>query len=195
MKLKSLCQLFRESTLRALILFSWPLVFLACAPIAVESVLRRACGLYSNYCGWCSYSNQLPGLRRLRWVCAKETIFERCTIKPADDGIHLFGIRSINEGESLRFLCFRVADYLDSIRNQAFCGKPRLNIVSGYPDGDISEKYSKAHSLGLFTPWGFSGPGSSRSVRLKQHHTSTLECKWEAEKTRKAWLSCWNGYE
>ncbi len=121
MKLESFCQLFRESTLRTLILFCGPLMFLACAPIAIKSVLRRACGLYSgsnscsSYCGWSSWSNQLPGLRRLRWVCAKKTIFERCTIKPADDGIHLFGIRSINEGESLRFLCFRVSDYFDGI--------------------------------------------------------------------------------
>jgi hypothetical protein len=93
----------------------------------------------------------------LRRICAKEAIFEGRTIEPADDGIHLFGVRCINEGESLRFLCFRVADHFHSIRNQVLCGKPRFDIVCGYPDGDISEKNGKALSLGLLTPWGFFG--------------------------------------
>src|SRR5262245_37263035 len=60
------------------------------------------------------------GLRRLRRICAKQSIFERGAIEAADDRIHLFGVRRFDERESLRLLRFRIADHFNRVRDQAF---------------------------------------------------------------------------
>lgn len=59
-------------------------------------------------------------LRRLRRIRAQQTIFERCTIEAADDGVHLLRIRRIDERESLGFLRFGIADHFNGVRDQVF---------------------------------------------------------------------------
>ena len=60
------------------------------------------------------------GAGRLRGVGAKEPILQRRPVEPADDGIHLIGVRRVNKREALGLLRFRVADDFDCVRDQVF---------------------------------------------------------------------------
>ena len=79
-------------------------------------------------------------------IGAQQAIFERCAIETADDGVHLFRVRRIDEGESLGLLGLWVADHLDVVVHEVFCVKPGLDVVLRNPDRQISEEYCKAHS-------------------------------------------------
>src|SRR5690242_19120803 len=59
-------------------------------------------------------------LRWLREVGAKQFAFERSAIKPPDDRLHLFLVRCVDKSETLRFLCFGIADHLDRVGDHGF---------------------------------------------------------------------------
>jgi hypothetical protein len=90
------------------------------------------------------------GFRRLGRVSAKQAIFEGGAIEAADDRIHFFVIRGVDEREALGFLRFGVSDDLNSVGDQTFGCQPRPDIVCGHPYGEVSEKYGKAHSYFCF---------------------------------------------
>jgi hypothetical protein len=105
-------------------------------------------------------------LWRLRRIRAQQTILKRCPIETADYGVHLFGIRRFDERESLGLLCFRIADNLDCICNQVFGCQPALDIVRGYPNGQIAQKDRKTHSVVVFDSIG----GGLARVRCSLGH-------------------------
>ena len=80
-------------------------------------------------------------------VSAQQPVFQRGTVKTADDQIHLFRVGRIDKGETLRFLRLRITDYLDVIVYEVFCVKPGLDVVLGDPDGQVSEEYCKAQAI------------------------------------------------
>ena len=92
-------------------------------------------------------------------VGPKQPVFQRRTVETADDQVHLFRVGRVDKGETLRFLRFRIADYLDVIVDEVFCVKPGLDIVLGNPDGQISEEHCETHSVVSLTP--FSGIGQN----------------------------------
>ena len=97
------------------------------------------------------------GLRRLSLIGAQQPVFQRGTVETADDQIHLFRVGCIDEGEPLRFLGLRIADYLDVIVDEVFCVKPGLDVVLRNPDRQISKEHCETHSVVSLTP--FSGIG------------------------------------
>ncbi|HYA17723.1 MAG TPA: hypothetical protein VEF06_09670 [Bryobacteraceae bacterium] len=90
-----------------------------------------------------------PGgtLRRLRRVCPKNLVFKRGSIEAADDRLHFFLRGRFHKCEALRFLRFVVPNYLDRIRDKIFGRQPLFNVIGGDPDGQIAQKYGKAHSV------------------------------------------------
>jgi hypothetical protein len=111
-------------------------------------------------------------LGRLRGIRAEQTILKRRPIEAADYGVHFLGIRRFNERESLGLLCFRIADNLDRICDQVFGCQPALNIVRGYPNGQVAQKDGKTHSVVVFDSIG-GGFGSSAMLprALPAYHT------------------------
>ena len=79
-------------------------------------------------------------------IGAQKAIFEGGAIESADDGVHFFRVRGVDECESLGFLRFRVPNHFDVVVYEVFCVKPGLDIVLGNPDRQVSEEYCKAHS-------------------------------------------------
>jgi len=79
-------------------------------------------------------------------IGAQQTILKRGAIEPADDGVHLFRVGGVNEGESLGFLGLGIPDHLHVVVDEIFRVEPRLDVVLGDPHGEVSEKYSKTHS-------------------------------------------------
>ena len=124
--LESLSELFGEGTLGTLVVSSaWPLVLFAASPVGGVGGLGRTAVLRSA-CTWTCrrrsgrWNTDAELLLRFRGLCgirAKKTVFQRCAIEAADDGLHLLAIGSFNKREALRFLCFGVPDYLYAIRN------------------------------------------------------------------------------
>jgi hypothetical protein len=98
-------------------------------------------------------------LWRLSGIRAQQALFERRTIETPDDGIHLFLIRRFDEGETLRFLSFGVTDHFDVIGHEVVCGEPRLDIVGGHPQREISEENGITHPIVQLTPFGMLGKG------------------------------------
>jgi hypothetical protein len=105
-------------------------------------------------------------LWRLRGIGAEQTILKRRSIETADYGVHFLGIRRFNERESLGLLCFRIADNLNCVSNQVFGCKPALNIVRGYPNGQVAQKDGKTHSAVVFDSIG----GGLARVRCSLGH-------------------------
>ena len=91
-----------------------------------------------------------PG--RLRGISPQQTILQRGSVKPADDGVHLLRVGRFNEREALGLLRFGVTDYFYGIGDKVFSGKPRLDIIRSDPRRQVSKKYSKAHSKVSLTP-------------------------------------------
>lgn len=79
-------------------------------------------------------------------IGTQQPVFQWRTIKAADDGVHLFRVRSIDERESLRFLRLGIANYFYVVVYKVFCVEPGLDIVLGNPDRQISEENCEAHS-------------------------------------------------
>src|SRR5215468_4872025 len=72
-------------------------------------------------------------LRRLRGVGTQETVFERCAVESADDGLHFVIGGRFDESEALGFLGFVVADHLDGIGDEVFGGEPLFDVIGGDP--------------------------------------------------------------
>ena len=117
---------------------------LLASPLAARRTGGRATGL-----GRLTWGDAF-GPRRLGLVGPQQTVFQRSTIKAADDEIHLFRIRRVDECESLRFLSLGVADHFDVVEDKVFCVQPGLDVVLRNPDRQISKKYSEAHSVCMF---------------------------------------------
>jgi hypothetical protein len=90
--------------------------------------------------------------RGLCGVGSQKTVFERRAIKAADDSLHFIRSGRFDKSEAFRFLSFVIANHFYGIGYKIFGGKPLLNIIGSDPRGEIAKKYSKAHSVGLFTP-------------------------------------------
>ena len=149
--LERLGQLFRERALWSL----RPLVLLATSAISVKRCTSRRAGNWGLLLLRTTHTYTFRrfltlGFRRLGGVGAEQTIFERGSIKAADDRVHFFVVWGVDESEALGFLSFGISDDLNSVGNQAFGGKPRPDIVRGHPDREVSEKYGKAHSYCCF---------------------------------------------
>ena len=113
-------------------------------------------------------------LRRLRGIRAEQTVLKRRPIETADYGVHFLVIRRFNERESLGLLCFRIADNLDRICDQVFGCQPALNIVRGYPNGQVAQKDGKTHSVVVFDSIG----GGLARVRCSLGHYQRITlCK------------------
>jgi hypothetical protein len=110
-----------------------------------------SCGRSSGL-SWSRLNGLISGSGRLSLIGAKQAVFERSAIEPADDGIHFFRVRGIDESEALRFLGLRIPNHLDIIVHEVLCVEPRLDVVFGDPDREVSEENSKAHLLFLLTP-------------------------------------------
>jgi hypothetical protein len=107
----------------------------------------------------------------LRRVGAKQAVFQRRAIEPADNRVHLLGVGSIDECEALGLLCFGIADHFDRVRNQIFSGEPAFDIVRGHPNGQVAQENSKTHSMVVFDSMrGFCFEG------LSTHYHATTFC-------------------
>lgn len=128
--------------------------------------------------------SQSLGLRRLSLVRPEEPVFQRCAIESADDQIHLFRVRRVDEREALGLLSLRVADHFDIVEDKVFCVEPRLDIVFGNPNRQISEKYGEGHSKVSLTPLS----GIWRNCFLEAIHESyTMVSQQIAPGKRKFW--------
>lgn len=78
----------------------------------VLSPATFAPGTLGAWYGFCARSDG-PGARRLGRIGAQKPVFQRRAIEAADNGLHFFGVRSVDESEALRLLCFGVADDFD----------------------------------------------------------------------------------
>ena len=85
-----------------------------------------------------------PG--RLRGIGPKQAILQWSTVKPADDGVHLLGVGRLDKRETLGLLRFGIADHFNCVRDQVFGCQPTLDIVRGYPSGQVAQKHGEAHS-------------------------------------------------
>lgn len=92
----------------------------------------------------------LPG--RLCRVRTQEAIFQRSPVKAADDRLHFFGVRGIDEGEALGLLRFGVADDFDRVGDQILGGEPGPDVVGSYPDRQIPKENRVTHSEVLLAP-------------------------------------------
>ena len=139
--LKGLGQFFGKSAVRTL----WPILIrgpLVSPPPALPAHSRRRSARGPRW-------PRTLGFWRLRLIGAQQPVFQRRAIKSPDDEVHFFRVRSVDEGESLRFLRLRVANHFHVVVYEVFCVQPGLNIVLGYPDRQVSEEDRKAHSEGV----------------------------------------------
>ena len=95
---------------------------------AVGSLFRfggtdRTSTLHSNTFRW------------LRGVGSKDFIFERGSVKSANDGLHLVRCWRLDKRESFRFLRLVVPDHLNRIRDKVFSCEPLFNVVRSDPYG------------------------------------------------------------
>ncbi len=88
-----------------------------------------------------------PRFRRLRRIGAQKSIFQRSSVEPPNNRIHLLLIGRFNKSEALRLLSLRIADNLDRVSDQVFGRQPRFDIVGCHPNREISEKNGKAHEI------------------------------------------------
>ena len=128
-------------------------VFAAATPLAVRTLHTDAIRRSRLRHGCCLLrTTYVLALRGLGGVGAQKPVFERGAVKAADDRLHLIGSRRFDKCETLRFLRFVIADYLDGIGHQIFGGEPLLNVIGGYPRREIAKKNSKTHSVDYLTP-------------------------------------------
>ena len=76
------------------------------------------------------------------------------SIEAADDRVHLFRVRRFDKREALGLLRFGIADYFNCVRDQVLGSEPALDIVRGYPSGQIAQEYGKTHSVIVFNSVG-----------------------------------------
>src|SRR5579871_600978 len=118
------------------------------------------------------------GFGRLGLICPQQSIFQRSAIEAADDRVHLFRVRRIDEGESLRFLRLWVANYFYVVVYKVFCVEPGLDIVLGNPDRQISEENSEAHSGASLLRFRGFGKTASRLRIVKLTYRITRSRDW-----------------
>ena len=116
-------------------------------------------GIDVSVSAWSGFVRAL-GLGRLSRIGAQQTLFEGRTIEPPDDGIHLFLIGRFDECETLGFLSFGVTDHFDVIGHEVVCGEPRLDVVGGHPQREISEENGITHPIVQLTPFMLLGRAS-----------------------------------
>jgi len=79
-----------------------------------------AASLESTWSRRVTRANNSLGFRRLSRICTEQPIFERRPVEPADDRVHLLGVRRFDERETLGLLCFRIADDFDCVGDKVF---------------------------------------------------------------------------
>jgi hypothetical protein len=114
-------------------------------------------------------------LGRLRLIGAQQPVFEWSAIETADDGVHFFRVRSVDECETLRFLRLGISNHFHVVVYKVFCVKPGLDIVLGNPDGQISEENCEAHSSESLLRFRGFGKTASRMRSTKLLHPITPE--------------------
>ena len=73
-----------------------------------------------HWTAWGLTWNWGSGFRRLGLIGAQQSIFEGCAVETADDEVHLFRVRGVDESESFGFLSLRIADYLHVVVDEVF---------------------------------------------------------------------------
>jgi hypothetical protein len=86
-------------------------------------------------------------LRGLRWVGPKDFVLERGSVETANNRLHFVLCRRFHKRKAFRLLRLVVPNYLNRIRYEIFGGEPLFNVIGGDPDGQIAQKYGKAHSV------------------------------------------------
>jgi hypothetical protein len=120
-------------------------------------------------------SSRTLRFRRLRLIGAQQPVFEWSAVETADDGVHFFRVRSVDECEPLRFLRLGISNHFHVVVYEVFCVKPGLDIVLGNPDGQISEENCEAHSSESLLRFRGFGKTASRMRSTKLLHPITLE--------------------
>jgi hypothetical protein len=108
---------------------------------------------------------------RLGGIGAQKTVFEGCAVKAANDGLHFIRGGSLDKSETFGLLRFVVANDFHGISHEVFRCQPLLNIVGSDPGGEIAKKYSKAHSVDLFTPLFLDWRDVKGGIRLPTYST------------------------
>jgi hypothetical protein len=85
--------------------------------------------------------------RRLRRVGSEDFVLERGSVEAANDRLHLVSRGRLDKRESLGFLRFVIPDYFNRVRDKVFGGEPLFNVVRSDPNGQITQKDSKTHSV------------------------------------------------
>ena len=152
--LQNLCQFRRKSATGRLFTIPGAAAFPAVRTLLLWGLLLllglllRPIGTGSRGGGWLLLSSRrLFALRRLSRVGPQQAVFERRAIETADDGGHFIGCGRFYEGETLRLLCFVIADHLYGIGHKIFGGQPLLNIVGGDPRREVAKKNGKAQVI------------------------------------------------
>ena len=100
---------------------------------------------------WTSLTLRLGGLCG---IGAQQAILQGSPVEAPNDRIHFLGIRCIDKREALGLLRFGIADYFNCVRDQVLGSEPALDIVRGYPSGQIAQEYGKTHSVIVFNSVG-----------------------------------------
>src|SRR5258707_976860 len=61
--------------------------------------------------------------------------------------------RAVRLLEALGLLRFGIADYFNCVRDQVLGSEPALDIVRGYPSGQIAQEDGKTHSVIVQLRW------------------------------------------
>lgn len=100
---------------------------------------------------WSALAFRLGGLGG---IGTQQAILKGRPVEAANDRVHFLGIRSVNKREALGLLRFGIADYFNCVRDQVLGTEPALDIVRGYPSGQIAQEYGKTHSVIVFNSVG-----------------------------------------
>ena len=125
-------QFLSERALRSLVLVRAPVLFAAAFAPHGSIAGRRSRRCRGPPC------HRRPLLARLRWlslVGSQQAILQRRSVESADDQVHLFRVRRVDECETFGLLRFRVAYDFDIVEDEILGVQPRLDVVLGYPDG------------------------------------------------------------
>src|SRR4029077_20485026 len=94
------------------------------------------------------------GLGRLGGIGPQQTVFQRCPVEAANDGVHFICVRRFDKREAFRLLRFGIADDLNRVRDQVLGGEPAPDIVRSDPSGQVAQKDGETHSIIVFNSVG-----------------------------------------
>jgi len=102
---------------------------------AVGSLHRRPLFRSGGADGTRAFNRDRSPFGGLRRVGSKNFIFQRGSVEPANNRLHLVRCGSLDKRESLGFLRLVVPDHFDRIRDKVFGREPLFDVVRGDPHG------------------------------------------------------------